>query len=180
DEAVALEPVLRQADQDGGHIMIHPGLRADQELSVPKFADHHQHRASTIALQTALSHVMVTLMFGDLTERFPNISFQVINLGGTLPYLLERMDEVSRLRTPDDPLPSSRARRVYVDSASLGPRALELAVRTYGADRIMLGSDFPIFTGDGPRRAVEEAAIGDDDKRRILSGTATAIIDRLA
>jgi len=178
-EAEALTPVLQAANEDGGHIMIHPGLRADQELSVPKFADFHQHRASTIALQTALSHVMVTLMFGDLTERYPNVSFQVINLGGTLPYVLERLDEVSRLRTPDDPLPSSQARRVYVDSASLGPRALELAVKTYGADRIMLGSDFPIFTGDAPRRAVSEAAISEDDKQQILSGTADAVIDRL-
>jgi predicted TIM-barrel fold metal-dependent hydrolase len=160
--------------------MIHPGLRADEELFVPRFADFHQHRASTITLQTTLSHVMVTLMFSDLLDAYPNVTIQVINLGGTLPYLLERMDEISRTRTPDEKLPSSLSRRVFVDTASLGPRALELAVRTYGADRIMLGTDFPIFQSDAPRRAVAEAAITDAERRQILSGTSGAIIERLA
>ena len=34
-------------------------------------------------------------------------------------------------------------RRLWFDSASMGPRALEMAVALYGADRIMLGTDWP-------------------------------------
>ena len=43
----------------------------------------------------------------------------------------------------------------------------------------MLGSDYPIFSPDPVRDAVEAAAISDRDRRHILSGTASAVLDRV-
>jgi hypothetical protein len=47
----------------------------------------------------------------------------VHNLGGNIPYEIERMDHRCLLDTPEEKLPSSRFRRskVYVDCNSFGP-----------------------------------------------------------
>ena len=67
----------------------------------------------------------------------------VHNLGGNIPYEVERMDHRCLLDTPEEELPSSRFRKakVYVDCNSFGPRAIEAAVSLYGAERIVCGTD---------------------------------------
>ena len=92
---------------------------------------------------------------------FPNVTVQVANLGGTLPFLLERMDEVTRERTCSHPLPSEQPTRCYVDTASFGPRALHMTVACFGAERVLLGTDFPIF--DTARQLQSLDAAGLDD-----------------
>ena len=75
--------------------------------------------------------------------RYPDATVMVHNLGGNNPYEVERMDHRCLLDTPDEELPSARFRRaaaVYVDCNSFGPRAIEAAVRLYGAERIVCGT----------------------------------------
>lgn len=66
------------------------------------------------------------------------------------------------------------------DCASLGPRALELAVRVFGADRVMLGTDYPIFSPDQVTHTLEAADLSDADKAMILCGTAERVLGSLA
>jgi predicted TIM-barrel fold metal-dependent hydrolase len=66
------------------------------------------------------------------------------------------------------------------DCASLGPNALALAVKVFGADRIMLGSDYPIFTPERLCGVVDEAGLAEPDKELILSGTARRLLESLA
>ena len=81
----------------------------------------------------------------------------VHNLGGNIPYEVERMDHRSMLDTPEEELPSSRFRRakVYVDCNSFGPRAIEAAVALYGAERIVCGTD-----GSRVRRGLDAEGAG--------------------
>jgi predicted TIM-barrel fold metal-dependent hydrolase len=106
----------------------------------------------------------------------------VHNLGGNIPYEVERMDHRSLLDTPDEELPSSRFRRakVYVDCNSFGPRAIEAAVALYGADRIVCGTDGSAFGVDWTRKALEEAQIGEDAREQILHRNAAAMMARVA
>jgi predicted TIM-barrel fold metal-dependent hydrolase len=106
----------------------------------------------------------------------------VHNLGGNIPYEVERMDHRSLLDSPNEELPSSRFRkaRVYVDCNSFGPRAIEAAVRLYGADRIVCGTDGTEFGCDWTRKALAEAEIGQDAREQILNGNAAAMLARVA
>ena len=79
---------------------------------------------------------------------------------------------MSRLRSPEDVVPTERLGGVYVDCASLGPLAIELAVAVFGADRVMFGSDCPIFRTDWTLDAARAARLTDRDRDRILYGTA--------
>jgi aminocarboxymuconate-semialdehyde decarboxylase len=175
-QARQLEPVLKAADETGALLMLHPGLMVG-EPPATLAADHPQYRTSAVALQAQASQVVLTLVLSDLLDAFPRIAFQVINLGGTVPFIFERMESIARHRNADTPFPTARLRRLWYDAASLGPRALEAAVKLYGADRIMAGSDYPIFH-DAPLDAIRAAAITDEDKEQVAWRTAEALLER--
>jgi predicted TIM-barrel fold metal-dependent hydrolase len=124
---------------------------------------------------------MVTLCLTDILESYPDLSIQVHNLGGNIPYEVERMDHRSLLDTPDEELPSSRFRRakVYVDCNSFGPRAIEAAVALYGAERIVCGTDGSAFGVDWTRKALADAQIDEASRQQILLGNATAMLARV-
>jgi predicted TIM-barrel fold metal-dependent hydrolase len=106
----------------------------------------------------------------------------VHNLGGNIPYEVERMDHRCLLDTPNEELPSSRFRnaKVYVDCNSFGPRAIETAVNLYGAERIVCGTDGTEFGCDWTRKALAEAQIGEDAREQILHRNAAAMLARVA
>lgn len=178
DALETLRPIFKAADDMGAHFMVHPGLAPGQEPP-PCFADNQIYRGSAIQLQSAVSQTVLTLILSDTLDRYTNVSFQMINLGGTIPMLVERMVATAAHRTPDRPFPEDRLRRLYFDTASMGPRSLEFAVQMLGADRIMLGTDFPIFRTD-PMAILASARIAEDERRKIAGGTARRVIDRLS
>ena len=181
-EAEKFRPVFAAAQTLGGHLFLHPGRRPDEvpthpgDAAKPPFADTMLPRQA-LDVQAKVASAMVTLLFSDFLDPYPDVSVQVANLGGTLPMVIERMDHAAKLRTPDDPLPSSRVRRIYVDCASLGPRAIEAAVAIYGADRVVLGTDCPIFRTDWTLEAIQTARLEPEDREKILSRNAEALLD---
>lgn len=86
-EADTLRPLLEAANQYGCHIMLHPGLKVGQEPP-PRPDDLIQYRLSAIDLQSSASQVGLTVILSDMLEAYPKISFQIVNLGGTLPFIL--------------------------------------------------------------------------------------------
>jgi predicted TIM-barrel fold metal-dependent hydrolase len=171
-----LHPVLDAASRLGAHIMVHPGQRHDEDLAPRQYDDLGMHRASTIELHNGLSHATTTLIHAGLAEHWPGASFQVVNLGGAFPFLLERMDHISVIRAPAAPLPSSLIGNLFFDSASLGPRSLEMAVAMLGADRLFLGTDYPIFTTDTATAALRSARITEAERASIATGNAAALL----
>ncbi len=178
DAVRALVPVFEAANSTGALLMIHPGLMPGEAPPAP-FTDTSVYRASVLNLQASLAQMVMTVLSGGLCETYPNITFQMVNLGGTLPFVLERLEAVALSRPPYTAFPRASLRGMVYDCASLGPRALELAVKVFGADRIMMGTDYPIFVPDQVRNTVRMAELGDADKAMILHGTAERVLARM-
>ncbi|TAK87712.1 MAG: amidohydrolase [Betaproteobacteria bacterium] len=184
-EAGKMRPLFAVAEEMGAHFFIHPGRRPDEALrslacdgaSREPDPDNALLRRA-LEVQAEVSEAMITLLFTDFLDRYPNVSIHVANLGGTLPAVIERMDHTVRTRAPGTTLPSERVRRVTVDCASLGPHTLELAVAIYGAERIVFGTDCPIFRVDWTLAAVRQARLAEADRAAILSGNAERLLDR--
>jgi 6-methylsalicylate decarboxylase len=79
----------------------------------------------------------------------PNIKIINSHLGGAMPMLLQRADDQYRWEAPDTPQPPSMAaRRMWYDTVGHGHLpALRCAIDSFGADRLLLGTDFPYETG---------------------------------
>lgn len=182
-QARRLAPIFELAHAARLHVFIHPGRRADEVRPVdankikPVFEDNFLPRQA-LAVQSQVASAMITLLFSDFLEPYPGVSVHVANLGGTLPMVVERMDHMVTLRTPEATLPSRHIHEtsLHVDCSSLGSRAIELAVAVFGAERIVLGTDCPIFSTEWSLWAVRSARISDDDKRAILGVNAERLL----
>jgi predicted TIM-barrel fold metal-dependent hydrolase len=133
-------------------------------------ADNAWQRRIVLTTQARLSEVVVTLNLSNFLAPYPDVTVQVANLGGAIAFLVERMDEVHRDDSHDEALPSQRMRACYVDTASFGPRAIEMAVACFGADRVVLGTDCPIFDTPDMLKAVGEVRLDDAARNLLLSG----------
>ncbi len=184
EHAASLAPLFAAAQELGGHLFVHPGRRPDEvppagtAAKGPPFKDNVAQRLA-LAVQDRCAAAMVTLVFSDFLDAYPDVTLHVANLGGTLPMVVERMDQVTITRTPDDPAPSSFLNKVYVDCSSLGPRAIEIAAAFYGADKILFGTDCPIFLTDWSQDAVANANLSVDDKHAIREGNAACLLESL-
>lgn len=177
--AEELTPVFAAADAEGALVMVHPGLMPDENSPEP-YPDNSILRASALNLQASLAHMALTLIAGRFPERYPNVTFQVVNLGGTLPFIMERIDAIAASRELPAKLTVEGLRRLVYDSASLGVRALEIAVKVMGADRLMLGTDCPIFEPASAADCVLRADLSPDEKAAILGGTAQRLVAALS
>jgi hypothetical protein len=81
------------------------------------------------------------------------------------------MDE-ARAAIPD--APSRHARRVWVDSITHAPRALGLVLDTFGADKVVLGSDYPFAPEAEDLRAAP--ILPPDVERRLTRDNALAFL----
>ena len=182
DHAEAMRPLLEVANRHRAVLFIHHGPQPGDAF--PKVAgdtDNARRRNGTLDMQASLSSVMVTLCLTDFLAPYPDVSIHVHNLGGNIPYEVERMDHRSLLDTPEEELPSSRFRKakVYVDCNSFGPRAIEAAVSLYGADRIVCGTDGSEFGVDWTRKALADARIGEEAREQIVHRNAAAMLARV-
>jgi predicted TIM-barrel fold metal-dependent hydrolase len=182
-DAETMRPLLEIANRRHAVLFIHNGPRpGDAYPKVAADTDNARRRNGTLDMQASLSSVMVTLCLTDYLAPYPDAAIHVHNLGGNIPFEIERMDHRSMLDTPEEELPSSRFRKakVYVDCNSFGPRAIETGVRLYGAERIVCGTDGTEFGCDWTRKALAEAEIGEEARERILHGNAAAMLARVS
>lgn len=124
---------------------------------------------------------MMSLILSGALERIPeSLKICFAHGGGSFAWLLGRADNAWRHRDivrQDCPnLPSSYARRFHVDSAVFDERALALLVDVMGADRVMLGSDYPFPLGEQRIGSLvrEAGFLGDAQRRGILQDNARA------
>ena len=182
-DAEKMRPLLEVANRHRALLFIHHGPRpGDVWPKVTGDTDNMRRRNGTLDMQASLSSVMVTLCLTDFLAPYTDATIYLHNLGGNIPYEVERMDHRCLLDTPKEELPSSRFRRakVYVDCNSFGPRAIEAGVHLYGADRIVCGTDGTEFGCDWTRKALVEAQIGEEAREMILHRNATAMLARRA
>ena len=131
-------------------------------------------------LETALA--ISTLIFGGVLERLPRLRICFAHGGGAFPFTLGRLDHGWHVR-PEGPAaipkaPREYARRIWVDSLSHGAGNLEFIVEQLGADRVVIGSDYPFDMGfDDPVAALAASGLSADVQARIADDNARAFLD---
>lgn len=182
-EADAFRPVIEIAHRNKAAVLIHfAPMPGDTWPRVPKGTDNARRRMGTLDMQASLSANMVTLAMTDIMDTYPDAMMILHNLGGNIPFEVERMDHRCLLDTPNEELPSKRFREanIFVDCNSLGPHAIEAGVRLYGEDRILFGTDGTEFGGKWTNKALADADLSDHAKDQIRDGNAVRMLSHLA
>lgn len=132
-----------------------------------------------MAAETQLG--MLSLILSGAMERIPeSLKICFAHGGGSFAFLLGRADNAWKHRDlvrQDCPRPPSEyARRFHVDSAVFDPGALRLLTEVMGADRVMLGSDYPFPLGEQVIGSLvrEVPFLDAEDRERMLRGNAQA------
>jgi aminocarboxymuconate-semialdehyde decarboxylase len=125
------------------------------------------------------------MLFSGVFEKNPDLTMCVVHGGGFVPFQIGRFNQGYRQR-PDfigknlttEPLDYLK-RNVYVDTVLNEPASLRFLVDLLGADRIMLGSDYPFEMGDlDPVQFVRTAGLSEADIQAILTDNAARVFAR--
>jgi aminocarboxymuconate-semialdehyde decarboxylase len=134
----------------------------------------------------ALARLIVRGVF----EQFPTLKFVASHLGGGICEIIGRMDYAYELR--DNPLilgpygpplyitrrPSEYLRMIYFDTVSYHAPAVECAIKTVGADRLIFGTDSPMLV-ELKRRGLDligEVGLDAAGKEKVLGRTARRLL----
>ena len=101
---------------------------------------------------TDTSLAVAKLIFSGVLERFPRLTLLLAHAGGFLPYTWGRLDrgyaiQNSGKRKISQP-PSEYVKLLHFDTITHSPMALQYLIGNFGADRVLLGSDYPYDMGD--------------------------------
>jgi aminocarboxymuconate-semialdehyde decarboxylase len=171
----AYEPFWRRAEETGALVFLHPfGCTLDERLD-------RWYLSNTVGQPTENAVALSHLIFSGVLDRHPGLTLIAAHGGGYLPTHIGRSDHAWATR-PDAGagcahLPSSYLRRLYFDSLVHDPHVLRELVRVAGADRVLLGSDFPFDMGsEDPVAALRAARLPDADFHAVRGGNAAALL----
>lgn len=179
ERALPFKPLFEVAQKHKAHILVHTGILPNDDSFPPgDEVDNARERRATLDMQSRISSNIITLCMTDFLQPYPDVTVQCHNLGGNIPFEIDRLDHISLDREPDKATPSDkiRASKVLVDCNSMGARSIEQAVELYGAERIMLGTDGTDFGADWSNKAIAEARISEQEKTAILFGNAAKLV----
>ena len=91
------------------------------------------------------------MIYDGFFDRYPNLRLIAAHVGGTLPYIVGRMDACYKDMPPcseniSEP-PSEYMRRIFYDSIGFTPEAIQMCLNVGGENRMMFGSDYPHLIG---------------------------------
>jgi len=148
-------PLFAAAQRHQSHVFVHRApasllLPGQPPLIVP--SDQNPIRWGVIS-NTHLVNGAITLGLTDFLDPYPDVTVQVIMLGGFLPYLIDSIVASGRKQGIGDPL--ARLRRIYLEPgpySSTNPEWVALAASKFGADRILFGTDYGVGGGTSADR----------------------------
>ncbi|HKI96181.1 MAG TPA: amidohydrolase family protein [Gemmatimonadales bacterium] len=172
------QPLYECADRLGAVLYIHP----TNPVGVEAMTDYWLMPLLGFLFDTSLA--AAKLIFSGTLERFPRIRWVLAHLGGTLPYVAERLDRgfeaFPECRAHIERPPSTYLKDLYYDTVNFDPHALGLALAFAGPDRLLAGSDYPHRIGSlhGMLSSIRALDLPEDERAAILGGNAERLLAR--
>jgi aminocarboxymuconate-semialdehyde decarboxylase len=168
-----LEPFWARAEELGAIVFLHPfGCSLDERLD-------RYYLANTVGQPVENAVALSHLIFSGVLDRHPRLTLVAAHGGGYLPTFLGRSDHAWQVRPEAHDCarpPSSYLTSLYFDSLVHTDEALTALVAAVGADRILMGSDYPFDMGVAdPVERLQSAGLGAAETAAIASGNALAL-----
>ena len=135
-------PFFKAAEAMGAVLFFHP--QPQNNFLKQRIPRHGLFNSLGVILDDAI--VTATLICGGVLEACPDIRICIAHGGGPACYAMGRMDRAwhGRPETRSTPKPpSAYQRQLYYDTVTGSEEALRFLLDRVGADRVVLGSDWP-------------------------------------
>lgn len=170
-------PLYEAANDRGAVLMIHPTY----PVGVEAMTDYWLMPLNGFLFDTTLA--ASKLVFSGVVKRYPSIRWVLGHLGGTIPFLAERLDRgynaFKECRANIDELPTAYLKRhFYYDTVNFNAAALACAIDFAGTDHILAGSDYPHQIGSIPMmlEAIRALPISEEARAGILGGNLLGLL----
>lgn len=165
------EPLWEALEELGLVILLHPaGFTHGERLT-----DYYL--VNVIGMPLSSTVAVSRMILGGVFERHPGLEMLVVHGGGYLAFYAARTDHAFRhrpeLRAHIDRLPSEYLSRLSFDITVFDPGMVEHLVRTYGPDKVLLGTDYPFDMGlPDPLALMAETRLTERERELVLGGNA--------
>jgi aminocarboxymuconate-semialdehyde decarboxylase len=170
-------PLYEVANDRDAILMIHPTY----PLGVEAMREYWLMPLNGFLFDTTLA--ASKLVFSGVVKRHPRIKWVLGHLGGTIPYLAERLDRGWRAFKEcrvhiEEPPTTYLKRHFYYDTVNFAAGPLKLAIDFAGADHVVAGSDYPHQIGSIPLmlEALRALPIPHSERDDILGGNAQRLL----
>jgi len=140
------EPFWAKVEALGAVVFIHPNSYPQQE----RFREHYFSNVIGNPLDTTMA--LHWLIFDGVLERYPDLKIVASHGGGYLPAYSGRIDHAwgarSDTRGTLPKPPSYYLKKIYLDTIVFTTHQLEAMMKLFGADKILLGTDYPYDMGE--------------------------------
>jgi aminocarboxymuconate-semialdehyde decarboxylase len=168
----ALFEVFHAAEELGAAVFVHPWDMMAQDR-MPKYW-----LPWLVGMPAESSLAICSMIFGGVFERLPKLKVCFAHGGGSFAATLGRIDHAFHVR-PDlcavdnKVAPREYAGRFFVDSLVHDPLMLDVLIKTFGANRVALGTDYPFPLGElSPGELIESMKLDPGVKDQLLWKTA--------
>ena len=173
---VNLDPFFKKAEALNAVIFMHPiGFTQGERL-----ADHYFNNVIGNPLETTVA--TAHLIFDGVMERHPKLKVILPHAGGYLAHYWARMDHAWKAR-PDcctviKKKPSTYMEKFYFDTIAFDPGMLGHLVERFGADHVLLGTDYPYDMGvEKPLEFISKVpGITPKERQKIFGGNAARLL----
>ncbi|HEY7561379.1 MAG TPA: amidohydrolase family protein [Gaiellaceae bacterium] len=166
------------AEDTGALVFVHPTTRG---FGLEALDDYYLWNTAGNPLETTIT--AAHLVMAGVLERHPNLKILLAHAGGAILALRGRLRHShtfqpdARARLAESPMDSIG--RFYLDTVTHDATLLRAAIDFAGADRVLLGSDYPFDMGlERPAEPVRALGLEPADEELVLGGNALRLLDR--
>lgn len=138
-------PFWERVQELGALVLIHPRAVAGAD----RMGQYYLRNLIGNLLDTSIC--AASMIFGGVFDKYPGLRVCLSHGGGQLPYLIGRLDHGWKVRpecrTVSRP-PQEYLRHFYYDTITHSPEALAYLLARVGADRVVIGTDYPFDMED--------------------------------
>lgn len=168
---------LAKAEELGAFVFMHPSGVPEADRRFQGTGRLNNVVGNPLDTAVALSH----MIFEGTLDRFPGLKLCAAHGGGFLASYSGRSDHCAEFDTACKPVkkrPSEYLKQLCFDSLVYTGEGLRHLVAEVGADRVLLGTDYPYIMGntDGVNHILNTPGLSDADKRAILGGNAAKLL----
>ena len=121
------------------------------------------------------------MILKGMFEKYPNLRLCLSHGGGLLAFNIWRLDHAYHLRSDFreniSQKPSEYLKKLYFDSIVHSVPALQYLIQVVGADRVVVGTDYPMAMGDFESVSkILQLDLSPEERSRILGGNAAAAL----
>jgi predicted TIM-barrel fold metal-dependent hydrolase len=163
-------PLFRRAQEMNIPVLLHPAYPMIFD------ATSGYDLWGSIGLMTDSSIALARIILAGILDEFPRLKLVCPHVGGTVPYLIGRMDHqamvlkrgAEHIRRP----PSEYLRQIWLDAVSPIPQAIRYGYDFVGPDRMLYASDHPWVDPQLIAQCIDKLKLPAADERKMYADNA--------